>query len=99
MNKNISNIVNLGDRICATLECNGRRLASVNGSNFNSLEAVRRALLDLAGRSLHAVFIRPHDEQFLRTAGEGGLHIATAGNGLRLDIPLAAFGDLAVYKL
>ena len=50
MNKNISNIVNLGDRICATLECNGRRLASVNGSNFNSLEAVRRALLDLAGR-------------------------------------------------
>lgn len=50
MNKDISNIVNLGDRICATLECNGRRLASVNGSNFNSLEAVRRALLDLAGR-------------------------------------------------
>ena len=37
MNKNISNIVNLGDSICATLECNGRRLASVNGSNFNSL--------------------------------------------------------------
>lgn len=49
MNKNISNIVNLGDRICATLECNGRRLASVNGMNFPSLEAVKRALIDLAG--------------------------------------------------
>jgi hypothetical protein len=50
MNKNINNIVNLGDKICATLECNGRRLASVNGVNFNSLEAVKRALLELAGR-------------------------------------------------
>ena len=49
MNKNISNIVNLGDRICATLECNGRRLASVNGSGFASLEAVKRALLEIAG--------------------------------------------------
>ena len=49
MNKNISNIVNIGDRICATLECNGRRLASVNGMNFPSLEAVKRALIDLAG--------------------------------------------------
>ena len=50
MNKNISNIVNLGDSICATLDCGGRRLASVNGINFTSLDAVKRALLDLAGR-------------------------------------------------
>ena len=50
MNKNINNIVNPGDRICATLECNGRRLASVNGSGFDSLEAVKRALLEIAGR-------------------------------------------------
>lgn len=50
MNKNFINIVNLGDRICATLDCNGRRLASVNGSNFDSQDAVKRALLDLAGR-------------------------------------------------
>mgnify|MGYP007056166460 CR=1 FL=1 len=50
MKKNISNIVNCGDQICATLECNGRRLASINGMNFNSIEAVKRALLDMAGR-------------------------------------------------
>ena len=50
MNKNINNIVNFGDKICATLECNGRRLASVNGMDFNSLEAVKTALLNLAGR-------------------------------------------------
>ena len=50
MNKNLTNIVNLGDRICATLECNGRLLAAVNGSNFASLEAVKRALLEIAGR-------------------------------------------------
>ena len=50
MNKYISNIVNPGDQICATLECAGQRLASVNGMNFNSLESVKRALLDLAGR-------------------------------------------------
>lgn len=50
MKTNISNIVNCGDQICATLECNGRRLASINGMNFNSLEAVKRALLDMAGR-------------------------------------------------
>jgi len=50
MNKSIINIVNLGDRICATLECNGRRLASVDGSDFSSIEAVKRALLDVAGR-------------------------------------------------
>lgn len=50
MNNNITNIVKCGDRICATLECNGRRLASVNGTNFNSLEAVKRVLLELAGR-------------------------------------------------
>ncbi len=50
MNKNIANIVNLGDKILATIECNGRRLASVNAANFSSLDAVKRALLDLAGR-------------------------------------------------
>lgn len=50
MNKNLNNIVNYGDRICASLECNGRRLASVNGVNFSSLEAVKSALLELAGR-------------------------------------------------
>jgi hypothetical protein len=50
MNKNLNNIVNYGDRICASLECNGRRLASVNGVNFTSLEAVKNALLELAGR-------------------------------------------------
>lgn len=50
MIKNIYNIVNLGDRICATIECNGRRLASVNGSDFNNLESVKRALLETAGR-------------------------------------------------
>jgi len=49
MNNNFNNIVNQGDRICATLECNGRRLASVNGSGFASLEAVKRALLEIAG--------------------------------------------------
>jgi hypothetical protein len=50
MNKNIINIVNYGDRICASLECNGRRLASINGSCFSSLDAVKSALLELAGR-------------------------------------------------
>lgn len=50
MNKNISNIVNRGDRICATLDCNGHRLASVNGTYFSSLEDVKRAVFDLAGR-------------------------------------------------
>ena len=50
MKTNINNIVNCGDHICATLDCNGRRLASVNGSDFPSLEAVKRALLDMAGR-------------------------------------------------
>ena len=50
MNKNINNIVNFGDKICATLECHGRRLASVNGMNFSSLEAVKQALLEMAGR-------------------------------------------------
>ena len=50
MNKNLNYIVNCGDRICATLDCNGRRLASVNGSEFASLDAVKSALLDMAGR-------------------------------------------------
>ncbi len=50
MNKNIMNIVNIGDRICATLECNGRRLASISGTHFASLDAVRQALVSLAGR-------------------------------------------------
>lgn len=49
MNKNI-NYVSCSDRICATLECNGRCLANVNGVGFSSLEAVKRALLDMAGR-------------------------------------------------
>ena len=49
MNKNSNNIVNTGDRIIATLECNGRRIASINGMNFNSLDSVKRALLELAG--------------------------------------------------
>ena len=50
MKKNEMNIVNSGDKICATLVCNGRRLASVEGVDFNGLEAVKRSLLDLAGR-------------------------------------------------
>ena len=50
MNKNIANIVNCGDRICATLDCHGRRLASVNGTCFSSLEDVKHALLEIAGR-------------------------------------------------
>ena len=50
MNKNISNIVNWGDSICATLDCNGHRLASVNGTCFANLQDVKRAVLDLAGR-------------------------------------------------
>ena len=50
MKKYMTNIVNCGDHICATLECNGNRLASVEGEGFNCLEAVKRALLDLAGR-------------------------------------------------
>ena len=49
MKKNLMNIVNCGDEIFASLECNGRRLASVKGAGFPSLEAVKRALLDLAG--------------------------------------------------
>ena len=49
MNKNCNNIVTMGDRICATLECNGRRLACIDGMNFNSIDAVKRALLELAG--------------------------------------------------
>lgn len=50
MKKEIINIVNRGDRICATLDCNGHRLASVNGNDYSSLDAVKRALLDMAGR-------------------------------------------------
>ena len=50
MKKIETNIVNSGDRICATLDCNGLRLASVEGKDFSCLEAVKRALLDLAGR-------------------------------------------------
>ena len=50
MNMTLSNIVNYGDRICASLECNGRRLASVNGTNFSSLAEVKAALLEMAGR-------------------------------------------------
>ena len=50
MKKNEVNIVNCGDKICATLVCNGRRLASVEGSDFSGLAAVKSVLLDLAGR-------------------------------------------------
>ena len=50
MNKNVNNIVNYGDSICATLECNGNRLANITGVNFTSLDDVKRALLELAGR-------------------------------------------------
>ena len=50
MNKNVNNNVNYGDCICATLECNGNRLASITGVNFTSLDDVKRALLELAGR-------------------------------------------------
>ena len=49
MNKNTNKIVNFGDKIFGTLVCNGHRLASVNGMNFKSLDAVKNALLDLAG--------------------------------------------------
>lgn len=49
MNTSIINSVNLGDSIIATLDCNGHRLASVNGTQFSSLEAVKRALISLAG--------------------------------------------------
>ena len=49
MNTGIINSVNLGDSIIATLDCNGHRLASVNGTQFSSLEAVKRALISLAG--------------------------------------------------
>ena len=49
MEKNLTNIVNRDDMICASLECKGRRLASINATGFSSLETVKRALLDLAG--------------------------------------------------
>ena len=42
MKNDINNIVNCGDKICATLECNGRRLAMVNGSDFRSLDIVKQ---------------------------------------------------------
>ena len=50
MKHNIINTVSLGDRIFATLDRQGNRLASINGSCFESLDAVRSALLQLAGR-------------------------------------------------
>ena len=49
MNTSIINLISCGDRIIATLDCNGRRLASINGTHFSSLEAVKRALISLAG--------------------------------------------------
>ena len=49
MEKNLTNIVNRGDRICASLDCNGRRLASINAAGFSSLDTVKKALLDMAG--------------------------------------------------
>lgn len=50
MNMNINRIVKWGDRICASLECNGRRLAAVNSSCFASLDSVKQTLLEMAGR-------------------------------------------------
>ena len=50
MNKNINKSVNYGDRICASIESNGRRLASIDGTDFTSLDSVKRALLQLAGQ-------------------------------------------------
>ncbi len=50
MNKNLNNVVIFGDRIYASLVCNGRCLASINGMNFSSLEDVKSTLLELAGR-------------------------------------------------
>ncbi len=57
MNKKSMNIVNCGDKICASLECNGRRLSSVNGSGFSSIDAVKRALLDMAGHYMGMAII------------------------------------------
>ena len=50
MEKNLTNIVDCDDRICASLECNGRRLVSINATGFTSMETIKRAVLDLAGR-------------------------------------------------
>lgn len=50
MEKILTNNVNSDDRICASLECNGRRLATINATGFSSMETIKRAMLDLAGR-------------------------------------------------
>ena len=50
MEKILTNNVNCDDRICASLECNGRRLATINATGFSSMETIKRAILDLAGR-------------------------------------------------
>lgn len=50
MKRNLTNNVTCGDWICATLVCNGRRLASVEGTQFSGLDAVKRALVDIAGQ-------------------------------------------------
>ena len=83
MNKNISNIVNLGDRIVATLECGGRRLASVNGMNFASLDAVKRALLDLAGRYVGMAVIT------VRNCTQGWRDVTTFAR-MKRPVPLAS---------
>lgn len=49
MYNNIRKNVNWGDCIRATLDYNGCRLASVNGNDFSSLEAVKVKLLEMAG--------------------------------------------------
>ena len=49
MQNQLNHIVNCGDHICASIDCNGRRLASVIGTNFSSIESIKRALLDMAG--------------------------------------------------
>jgi len=44
------NKVSQGDKICATLVCNGQMLASACGSAFNGIDDVTRRLLAMAGR-------------------------------------------------
>jgi hypothetical protein len=88
MNKNISNIVNLGDRIFATLECGGRRLASVNGMDFASLDAVKRALLNLAGTYMGMAVIT------VRNCTRGWRDVTTLAT-MRRPVSLAAVSAAA----
>ena len=81
MKTNINNTVNCGDQICATLECNGRRLASVNGSDFPSLEAVKRALLGMAGRYVGMAVIT------VRNCSQGWRDVTTLSRMHRTALP------------